>query len=474
MFKDDYCRDMNALTLGEQGKEKILHAMEEEKPVKRTVGRTLLIAAALCALLALTAMAVELTVGWESFLGRTPREAVTAVDVSAVTGDYTLTLQEAIVDDDEAAFLLALTRNDGAALEGDPQLSGNMFSWSVYVDGERPNMGKEEQSPIRSEDGRTVYYCVEFEPQMEAQSLAGKTITFQCKGVVDRVWSEEEIDRVRRETVSLASIAPATKRLDMSCSDARDRENEPELLALVEKLSAQAAVPLTKYGEGNEISAILFGNDAVPMVVVGDSRGSLRQGQYLVGSCTALALTDVRTGERWGCTGYVWRGDDTGFYLCEFDGCPITEEDLPYFEVTVDYEAEKILSDQPVELSFSAGQGHQTVAELDEDATFYYIGKRATVHMTQAHISALRLQLTFDRIKWDGGERSGNGEDTKWTLLEKDGSRIPLTPPAIRTDRETGAGVIRLKGRSEDLDRRLIDPDQVEALLIGDIRIPLK
>ena len=60
--------------------------------------------------------AALLTVGWDSFLGRTPAEGVTAVGERAVTGEYTLTLQEAIVDDEGAAFLLALTRNDGGVL----------------------------------------------------------------------------------------------------------------------------------------------------------------------------------------------------------------------------------------------------------------------------------------------------------------------------------------------------------------------
>lgn len=59
MFKDAYRRDMDALALGEQGKEKILRAMEEEKSVKRNVGPTFLIAAALCAALAVTALAAS-------------------------------------------------------------------------------------------------------------------------------------------------------------------------------------------------------------------------------------------------------------------------------------------------------------------------------------------------------------------------------------------------------------------------------
>lgn len=59
MFKDDYRRDMDALTLGAERKANILHAMEEEKAMKRTIGRTILIAAALCVALAVTALAVS-------------------------------------------------------------------------------------------------------------------------------------------------------------------------------------------------------------------------------------------------------------------------------------------------------------------------------------------------------------------------------------------------------------------------------
>lgn len=279
---------------------------------------------------------------WESFLGRTPREAVTDVGVSAVTGDYTLTLREAIVDDSGAAFLLALTRNDGGVLEGDPRLNGNLFGWDVKVDGERPTMSSSSWLPILSEDGRALYYCVEFEDEeQEPTRLLGKTVTFTCNGVADMAWTEEEVQAVRRETVSLALLAGAVRQLDMSYGDICKGVNGPEVLALVEELSARASVPLTKWGED------------------------------------------------------------------------------------------------------------------------------------KAQISALRLQLAFDqgqRASWDWDHR----EDTSaWALLYTDGSRVPLGPPAIKDEEQDGTGWISLEGRDENGNRLLIDPDQAEALLVGEVSIPL-
>ena len=469
------------LKLSDDGRERI-RARLASQPVRREVIsmkkktmylRMPLAAALLVAALVGTALAVELTVGWESFLGRTPREAVTDVGVSAVTGDYTLTLQESITDDDGAAFLLALTRSDGGVLEGKPE----PLYWDIEIEGEYPNMSSASQSPIRSEDGKTVYYCVEFEAQGETwdeDSLARRTITFHCDGVADMDWSEEEIEQVRRETVSLAPLARTARRLDEGREALYSADKRKQLLPLVEELSAQAVIPLSKLGEGKaQICALLFTNDGLPIVAVGNSRGSVRRGEYLIAAGTAFALTDTRTGERWGCMSFTWQGDEDGFYLCSFENCPVTEEDIPYLEVTVSYEATKILSDQPVELSFVAGEGYQTTVALDEDIAFNYIGD-CTAHMTGASISALRLELTFDRLERSGWDWEDHPQkNTQWALVEKDGGRVLLTAPMIRRDEETGAGYIRLEGESEDLERRLIDPDRVAALSIGGVEIPL-
>lgn len=433
--------------------------------------RAPLVAAVLAVVLAATALAVEWTVGWESFLGRAPREAVTPVDVSAVTGDYTLTLQESIVDDDGAAFLLALTRNDGGVLEGEPQLRGNLYGWDVKVDGEFPNMSTESHQPIFSEDRKTAYYCMEFEAQGEQwdeTSVIGRTITFQCDGVVDLTWGEEELAE-SFETVSLAPLAQTARQVDMSYEDICGGENESELLALVEELSAQASIPLTLRGEEMaQVRAVFFTNDGCPMVAVSDRDRLVRQGQYLISQGVAVALTDTRTGERWAYQSGTRRGDDENtVYVSGFNGSPLTAEDLPYMEVTVKYTMDKVLSDQPVELSFTAGEGHQRTVALDTNISFNYLGD-CTAHVTGAKLSALRLELTFDRLERSGWDWENHPEkNTKWALVNKDGTRVLLCAPMIRQNEETGEGYIRLEGVDENGERRLIDPDQVAALDIG-------
>lgn len=476
MFSEEYRRDMDQVVLTTQEKEMILRLLEEEKTMKTVKFnfKAILIAAALCVAMIVSALAVELTVGWESFLGRTPQKAVTTVGESAVTGDYTLTLQEAIVDDDGAAFLLALTRNDGGVLEGKPE----PLYWDIKVEGEFPNMSMGSQQPIRSEDGKIIYYCFEFEAQGEKwdeDCVTGKTITFQCDGVADADWTEEEIERIRRETVSLAPLAQTVQRLDVSSKDLYRPKQREELVPLVEELSAQATIPLTKKGEGKVwVSAVLISDDALPIVVVHNDRSPVRQGQYLISNGTALTLTDTRTGEQWGCTGFTWQGDDEGFYLCDFQDCPITEDTLPYFEVTVDYGTQKLLSDEPMDLSFVADDSYQTTVALDKDITFNYIGD-CTAHVTGANISALRLELTFDQMDRAGWDWENHPEkNTKWAVIEGDGTQVLLCPPMIRQDQETGAGYIRLEGLDENSDRRLIDPDQVETLMVGETVIPLK
>lgn len=476
LFSEEYRREMDQVVLTTQEKEAILQALGEEKPMRtgKFTFKAVLIAAILCVAMIVSALAVELTVGWESFLGRTPQKAVTTVGESAVTGDYTLTLQEAIVDDDGAAFLLALTRNDGGVLEGKPE----PLDWDIKVEGEFPNMSMGSQQPIRSEDGKIIYYCFEFEAQGEEwdeDRVTGKTITFQCDGVADADWTEEEIEQIRRETVSLAPLAQTVRRLDVSSKDLYRPKQREELVPLVEELSAQATIPLTKKGEGKVwVSAVLISDDALPIVVVHNDRSPVRQGQYLISNGTALTLTDTRTGEQWGCTGFTWQGDDEGFYLCDFQDCPITEDTLPYFEVTVDYGTQKLLSDEPVDLSFVADDSYQTTVALDESITFNYIGD-CTAHVTGASISALRLELTFDQMERSGWNWENHPQkNTPWALVNKDGTRVLLFSPMIRQDEETGAGYIRLGGVDENNDRRLIDPDQVEALMVGGTVIPLK
>ncbi len=477
-MKEHYDKMMGQLRLDPETRAAMLERLTQDQPAPRTgKGRgglpgKVLLAACLAVVLAIGAAAVELTVGWESFLGRTPQEAVTPVGVSAVTGDYTITLQESIVDEDGAAFLLALTRNDGGVIEGEPNIWGNNYYASVEVEGDFPNGSSSRFDPIFSEDRKTVYYCMDMERYGGKESLAGKTITFRCDGVVDTDWSEEEL-AMTFETVSLAPLAQTARQVDMSYADMCKGENAQALMEIVGELAAQATIPLTRidprYGQ---ICAVFFSSDGCPMVAVKDWNSTVLQGQYLIGYGIATTLTDTRTGEQWKYKSSTQRGEPGNkVQVAVFNGCSFTYEDLPYVEVTVSYSMDKILSDQPVELSFVTGDGYQTTVALDEDITFNYIGD-CTAHVTEARISALRLQLTFDQIERSGWDWENHPQkNTQWTLVNKDGTRLLLFGPMIRQDEETRASYIRLEGVDENDNRRLIDPDQAAALVVGNTRI---
>lgn len=484
-MKERYNKMMGQLGMDQQTKAAMLERLTQaqtdtaEKPAlkhKSALPGKVLLAACLAAVLAVGAAAVSLTVGWESFLGRTPREAVTPVGASAVTGDYTLTLQESIVDEDGAAFLLALTRNDGGVIEGDPQINGNIYHWDVKVDGAFPNMGMWDHQSILSDDGKTAYYCVEFEAQGEewdTEHVTGKTITFQCDGVADMDWTEEE-RAMTQETVSLAPLALSAQQVDMSYEDLTVfSEKNDELCALVAEQASQAAIPLARMASPRvNVSAVLFTKDGLA-VAVGDEEGLYRQGQYLISGGRALCLVDTRTGETWNCDGCVRRGKEAPFFLSLFRDCPLTKADLPYVEVTVCYTAEKVLSDQPVELSFVANVSRQTEVEFDRDVDFRYHGGDCSVHAVGVQASPLRLLLNIDQIdRWL--QESGGADYTKWELVNRDGSRTLLKVGGLYPCDETQEiGRIKLVAVNEAGDRRLIDPDQAAALSIGGVEIPL-
>ena len=80
------------------------------RPVRRIRPvRPLAAAAVLCALLTIGAAAVGFSGAWRYFVPSLPQNAVQTVGASQTSGDYTLTVEEAVVDDSNFMLLLALT-----------------------------------------------------------------------------------------------------------------------------------------------------------------------------------------------------------------------------------------------------------------------------------------------------------------------------------------------------------------------------
>lgn len=72
---------------------------------------------------------------WRYFVPSLPQNAVQTVGASQTSGDYTLTVEEAVVDDSNFMLLLALTRADGEPIDPEASLTTNSMDLEVTVDG---------------------------------------------------------------------------------------------------------------------------------------------------------------------------------------------------------------------------------------------------------------------------------------------------------------------------------------------------
>ena len=77
-----------------------------EEPRRIRPVRPLAAAAVLCALLTIGAAAVGFSGAWRYFAPSLPQNAVQTVGASQTSGDYTLTVEEAVVDDSNFMLLL--------------------------------------------------------------------------------------------------------------------------------------------------------------------------------------------------------------------------------------------------------------------------------------------------------------------------------------------------------------------------------
>lgn len=445
-------------------------------PRKHRPLRMVLIAAAVAALLVTAALAAGLFGGWEAFFGKVPDNVTTPVGVSTTSGDYTIALEETIVDEDGAAFLLSLRRTDGGVLEGEPGL----YDMWLEIAGEPATMSFSYQDPIRSEDGTTIYQCFQFQHyEKNIETLEGQEIVVSWKGIIDEEWTEEENQALRLETVSLAPLAPVVKQTQVNFPIYADVE-DPDFVAAMDVMDATAVtgtLPMTKSGgKGYSLAGGVLSQDgktlALALYSLGGKYEPVRDGDYLTRWAHIVALTDTRTGERADMDAAVWTSR-ASYSVGLFElGQPLALEDLPYLEATVEYRIVKYLSDEPFELAFTVtDSGYRVEYALDRqvDMGFAGLNHRYDVHVTALRVSPLRLRIFFDTIESMEKEPS---EDTPCKLIYADGREIPL---------EGGVSLGAVDRPEENhyltfqtTENILFDPDQAAAIQLGDTRIDLK
>ena len=463
-----YRSELDRLAVDEAGKAALVQWLAEREPAPRREPRVLrpaLLAAAVAALLATTALAVGLLGGWEAFFGQVPARVAAPVGVSAASGDYAITLEETIVDQDGAAFLLSLRRADGGALEGRPE----PYGMRLEMADEDAGLYFSHQTPIYSADGKTAYYCFQFShSSAEVDALAGCRLALSYQGVVDSAWPEvHRADRL--ETVSLAPLAPLVQETRTGFPIHADML-DADFAAAMDRLDAAlapGAVPLAKGGGAvySLAGGVLAGDGRTLALALCQPDAPYREGAYLTYAAGVTALTDVRTGERLDVEHAPWgRGDHSVdlFALAH----PLAPEDLPYLEAQVEYDTVKLLSDQPFALTFPVeNAGCLREVTLDRELNVPWgRGLLYRLHATGIRVSALKVSVLFDRLE---RAKAAPMEEPEIQLFRGDGAPIPLRAEVLPNEK-TGVMTFFPADRST-----LIDPADVTALQLGDTRIDL-
>lgn len=444
------------------------------RPVRR-LPRAALVAACLALALAVGAAAlVGISAHWSYFFTPIPENAVTTVGVSQTVGDYTLTLEDAVVDDNGALLLLALTRADGGEI--DPNANFNTFTMhaELNVEGERYSGSSGLQGHRVSEDGKTIYMVFEARDDhvMPGQTILDKKLVFRTDGVAVQLWDPAEYSGGRELKVSLAPLAEAA-----IPTVEGQWETEPEDRdTMGQRIGAQNVslpLPLDDWFPQYRVRGAVMTKRGLSIAISG---GRARSGDLACNGIWTGDLVDTRDGSRYDFSegSGVTLPDGTGVMVNSFRDCPLGLEDLPYLELEMTYEMDRVLSDQGFDLRFTPDSGSSVMLPLDTDVT---VGGE-TYHLDELRLSAVKVSVGIT----DTEGRYEPLRENPPVLTMKDGSTLALDyyGGGARFDREAwtydGTFTATYAAKDGDGQRMFLDLDQVVSVTFGDltVQVPLR
>lgn len=268
------------------------------------------------------------------------------------TGEYILTVEDSMADDDGVILLLSLRRADGGAVDPDASLRSNTIGCALLAGG--VSIGSGFQPSVLSEDGKTLYLCMESWTDGSFESITGKTLTFKTGGVGIPILAGDAFPG-RNLTVALSHPLPLS--------------TEFPSFRFVESKATDDGFTVTT----------TLGRDVY--------------GEFTAIKASPVTLTDTRDGkEYWSTQGeYLTLPDGTPAYRALYKDCSLTEADIPYLQATYGYTMDRVLSDAPASFSFTlaGGSGHL----LPMDRTVNVSGHE--VHLTELRFSSIGLSLNM-------------------------------------------------------------------------------
>lgn len=410
----ELCKDELALRAALSHIETPAYDMESEimstihqgaTPRRHRLPRAALLAAALVAALAIGAAAVGVSGLWARFFPNpVPQNAVTSIGASQTSGEYTLTLEDAMVGGDGALILLALSRVDGQPIDPHANLQTSTMASHLLVNGTVSGSSGYEGKSL-SPDGKTLYFCYAPEFFNEDTDLDSATFTFTADGVAVQAGNQDGWSAYTpEETVDLSPLA-AVGIPDLSTLGEHWRpEDPPELGIALADIDVHLPLPLDTEFPEYTIRGIVMTPDGP---AIGISQECARNGDRVCRNVIPSALIDTRDGARysWGGGTNVEMPDGSNVFLALFPDCPLTAANLPYLRLEVYYTIDRILSDKPFSLTFTPNSGVSTTIPLDCNVMV----RGEDIHLTRLRFSALDMSLDMsngvnasDLFGWDG------------------------------------------------------------------------
>lgn len=409
---------------------------------------------------------------WGAFFGPIPSNAVSTVGVSQTAGDYTLTVEDAIVDENGALLLLSLRRVDGADIDPRASLRTHTLNVQLLTDAGESSTGYSgfEDSQL-SEDGKTLYYCYEQRRNEQTYNLLNQDLTFTADGVGIRRSDPDGYPYVRGGTaISLAPLAeqniPIFDGLDLMKDPYTYGEMKAAILEAVEQQDFSLALPLADSFPQYALHGLVSTDNGLVFAL---SEGTYRSGDQVCTFVYADALTDTRDGTRYESRRFCGLDSiyDTNIHLTFFQDCPLTVDDLPYLELEVAYEMDQILSDEPFALSFTPNSTSAITVPVEDAVTI----SGGELYLTEVRLSALGILVYYDGdIMDDCGFLFR--DSTVLTLNLADGTRI--TTENYGSYGGQNGGAIHFSAKDKTGQRIFFDISRVKSLTFGDLELTIQ
>ena len=421
------------------------------------------ILAAVIAAVLLTATAaatvVQLSGGWNALFGRNvmiPDGLATPVRQTQDIDGCIITLEDAIISENDVAVLYSFRYADGSVVNHDSRLTllGNS---NLLMDGsDEYCMSSSGIGSMDSQDPSVEYYY-------EAFSLSEDPGDRQLTLTIDPASCMEQTDALSAP-MDLAAIYRSHP-----VSYTEDDGGTQRLTALQQQDCTGTVLPQSDQWPEIKFAGVAFQGDILC--------ASLRMPAYDSYDSTAAqieALRDIRTGHLYyGSLHSYGTDDDTELCETQFEG--LTEADLPYLEPQISYRRYTPLTKTGWSFSFCAPSANTLTRELNLTMAEGLQLDQLTITPLGVELSGtMPIDLTSDEpLQFD------DRQTPVVTLVLQDGTTVRTVShsKSLGTDSADPSTVefgIEYQYQNGSESRRFLQTETISAIRINDITIPIE